>query len=97
MSNQINLETTVTRMKAEILRDIAVGHVSGAVESFGELHDYVDANYYGGFTEDSGITDKLIAQFGGRDASGDIPPQVLDFFNAAQDAVDSWLRTGRVA
>ncbi len=34
--------------KAEILADIATGTVPATVASFSELHDYVDANGYGG-------------------------------------------------
>lgn len=39
--------------KQEILKDIKEGIVPNDVKSFSELHDYVDANYYGGFFDDN--------------------------------------------
>jgi hypothetical protein len=39
---------TVERAKREVLRDIRDGHVPVGVRSFSELHDHIDANYYGG-------------------------------------------------
>jgi hypothetical protein len=42
----------VARGKAEILADIASGRVPADVSSFAALHDYVDANEYGGLCED---------------------------------------------
>jgi hypothetical protein len=34
--------------KREILDDIAKGTVPADIATFGDLHDYVDANWYGG-------------------------------------------------
>jgi len=45
------LEQTVDRAKAEILADVASGIVPRSCASFSELHDYVDANGYGGAFE----------------------------------------------
>ena len=42
------IEYAIERSKLEILQDIASGVVPGTVSSFSELHDYVDANEYGG-------------------------------------------------
>ena len=42
----------VERMKEEILRDVIDGIVPEGVQSFSELHDYVDANMYGIEDED---------------------------------------------
>ena len=69
-------EQTIERAKAEILADVASGTVPRTCASFSELHDYVDANGYGGAFErpfDNGDT---------------------DFWNAVQDAVDSWIKGG---
>lgn len=82
--NKLNLEQTVALMTAEILRDMACGIVPLTVTSFSELHDYVDANCYGGFealhdtvdTEDEAACEAL-----------------WQFMNDAQTAVDHWLRT----
>jgi hypothetical protein len=42
---------TIARAKSEILRDVAAGIVPSTCASFSELHDYVDANGYGGAFE----------------------------------------------
>lgn len=38
------------RMLLEIFEDVRAGKVPCQVSSFSELHDYVDANDYGGFS-----------------------------------------------
>ena len=72
------------RMKAEILSDIANGTVPATVATFAELHDYVDANEYGGACEEDG-------PFGG------FSVEQCDFWNECQNAVDAWLKAGRPA
>lgn len=42
------LHRVVERAKAEILADVASGTVPRTCASFSELHDYTDANGYGG-------------------------------------------------
>ena len=42
------LRRVVERAKAEILADVAAGTVPSTCASFSELHDYTDANGYGG-------------------------------------------------
>ena len=42
-------KSIIDQMKREILQDISDGIVPETVSSFSELHDYVDANEYGGF------------------------------------------------
>jgi hypothetical protein len=42
------VEEAVAQAKTEIRADVANGHVPRTVASFSELHDYVDANEYGG-------------------------------------------------
>lgn len=75
------MDTTalVERMKKETLADIASGRVPATVASFSELHDYVDANEYGGFCEDA-------FQY---DASDDAK---VDLVNKCQSAVDRWIK-----
>lgn len=85
-----NLEQTIALMKAEILRDIAIGRVPKTVASFSELHDYVDANYYGGFCDDKYVGEMWKA-FGCTDDDG-CPEEWYDFVNAAQNAINLWLR-----
>jgi hypothetical protein len=45
------LRRIVERAKAEILADVAAGTVPSTCASFSELHDYTDANGYGGAFE----------------------------------------------
>ena len=87
---------TVEQMKNEILRDVQNGHVPTNVRTFGDLHDYSDANCYGGFCDDD-YADFLIAHFGGRDEHESMPQSMLDFMNACQEEVHDWLVDGRFA
>lgn len=50
--DQPAVDAAVERGKAEILEDIATGRVPASVADFASLHDYVDANEYGGLCED---------------------------------------------
>jgi small nuclear ribonucleoprotein (snRNP)-like protein len=43
---------TVAQMKREIASDVKKGVIPNTVASFGELHDFVDANEYGSLTTD---------------------------------------------
>lgn len=89
------LDETIHRMKREILHDVRAGRVPQAVQSFGALHDHVDANEYGGFCIDE-LADALIAKFGGRDADEGMPQGMLDYINAAQDAIHKWIAEGGI-
>jgi len=89
------IEYAIERSKLEILEDIKNGPVPATVSSFSELHDYVDANEYGGLCEDGwwslpeDATDKQLAENHG------LYLRHLDQANAVQDAVDAWLKRGR--
>ena len=90
------IEYAIERSKAEILEDMAHGPVPVTVASFSELHDYVDANEYGGLCEDGfwtlpeDATDKEIADNDGFYLIG----KHLDLANAVQDAVNLWITSG---
>jgi hypothetical protein len=72
-------EAVVRRMKAEILHDFANGIVPHtAVENFSQLHDFVDANEYGGLCEND-------CPFR---ADSDEHAGII---NAAQEEIDQWL------
>jgi len=43
----LTAEQLAEKMKIDIVDDVAAGIVPITVKSFGELHDYVDANMYG--------------------------------------------------
>lgn len=85
----------VSRMKDEVLRDVFIGTVPADVASFGDLHDYVDANCYGGVCEDD-LFEALVTHFGGDLAEGGIPDAMTDYLNAAQDAVNAWIVSGEL-
>lgn len=81
------IDVAVERSQAEILADLAEGVVNSkgdtmtadAIGSFSDLHDYVDANCYGGLCDDD---------YPFVIASDDDPS------DAIQNAVDAWLRAG---
>ena len=90
------LNESIERMKQEILEDIKAGRVPADCPSFSTLHDYVDANCYGGFCEDD-VMQVLIEHFGGRDENEGMPDDLMDYLNAAQNAIDLWLKNNGVA
>ncbi len=87
------LKKTIERMKREVLDDVELGHVPSTVKTFAELHNYVDANEYGGFCEDK-FTAALIEHFGGLNEKTGMPQEMLDFINSAQNAIDTWIKEG---
>lgn len=100
-----SLEETVSRMKREILQDRDVESTNNKAtapgtlrdaKSFGDLHDYVDANEYGGFCE-SAFANALIEHFGGRDEHEGMPDAMLEYMNDAQTAIDVWIKSGALA
>ena len=91
-----SIEATVAQMKREILLDMQNGDVPTTVKTIGDLHDFIDANCYGGFCDDD-YADFLIAHFGGRDEQESMPQAMLDFMNACQNLVDEWLGGGDLA
>lgn len=84
---------TIERMKREVLADVKLGKVPTTVKSFSELHDYVDANEYGGFCEEE-FVDMLVQHFGGLNDGSGMPEGMLDFINSAQNSIDSWIKNG---
>ena len=91
----INLEDTVSRMRAEIAMDMRSGRVPTTVKSFSELHDYVDANEYGGFCEDE-VFDSMSAHFAWTNPDDAMPQAMIDFVNQAQGAISELLRNGKL-
>lgn len=90
------LAETIARIKKEILEDVRAGIVPASVKSFRDLHDYVDANCYGGFCDDEYI-DALIKHFGGRDEHEGMPDGVLVYLNDAQNATSTWIMNDGIA
>jgi len=87
------LPDSVARMKLEIIEDVKAGLVPINVTSFSEVHDFRDANCYGGFCDDL-VSDFFIEHFGGRDSDQGMPQAFIDHINAAQDAIDVWIKDG---
>ena len=89
------IEYAIERSKAEILEDIKQGIVPHTVADFSELHDYVDANEYGGLCSDAwwclpDDTDDATVECNGGWLL------VFDQSEAVQNAVDRWLKGGRL-
>ena len=83
------------RMKCEILEDVSAGTVPANVAGYTDLHEYVDANCYGG-------TEALF------DAAHAAAPDTeeahtsawnsfCDLVNPAIEAVDAWIESGGIA
>lgn len=49
--NPVRRAAIVARIKREILQDVATGVLPGMPATFAQLHDYVDANTYGGLCD----------------------------------------------
>ncbi len=79
------IDSCVAQVKAEIRADVASGVVPASVASFSELHDYVDANCYGGLCDSDSPHHAAAMPDGTVDAG---------FVNSVQDAVDAWLEAG---
>lgn len=75
------IESAIARGKREILSDIASGRVPSTIDRFADLHDYVDANEYGGLCDE--------------DVFPLLDDNDFDVANRVQNALDSWLVAGR--
>lgn len=84
----------VNQAKREIRHDVKAGVVPASVRSFSRLHDYVDANDYGGFAIEktaSPTFDRLVRS---ERRSDRILQTRIDFVNKVHEALDAWLKTG---
>lgn len=81
------VEFAIRACEREILEDAGHNVVPRTVASFSELHDYVDANTYGGLCDD----DKFEKVCDLEEATG------RNIVNEIQNAVDAWIKTGAVA
>ncbi len=87
------LDESIKRMKHEIIDDVKAGRVPADCPSFSELHDYVDANCYGGFCEDE-LMQALTDHFRGLDDTEGMPVTLIDYLNDAQNSIDCWIKEG---
>ena len=79
------------KMKVEIVSDMRSGIVPNSVRTFSQLHDYVDANCYGG---SEALLDELDSH-AANDADHTSALNVLcDLMNPAMEIVNEWLAAG---
>jgi len=81
---EADIAAAIARTKREVLADVADGTVPATVADFSELHDYSDANEYGGFCDVEGYAAEVDWSW-----SGD-----TDAVNVVQYAVDAWIKAG---
>jgi len=89
------LDESIENMKQEILEDVKSGRVPADCPSFSALHDYVDANCYGGFCEDD-VMQALLNHYGGRDENEGMSDELMNYFNEAQNSIDRWIKEGGI-
>lgn len=90
------LTDSIERMKQEIIEDIKSGQVPASCPSFSALHDYVDANCYGGFCDDD-LMQVLTEHYGGIDENEGMPDALIGYLNDAQNSIDSWIKEGGIS
>ncbi|CAG9165538.1 hypothetical protein [Cupriavidus pinatubonensis] len=74
--------------KRQIQQEIATGRIPPTVTDFATLHDFVDANEFGGLCEDEGEWNRLFPRTSA--AEGDV---FCEAANRVQDALSQWLST----
>ena len=93
MTRSYNLDSTVEEMaevlKAEILADVKKGIVPNDIESFSDLHYFVDANMYGAFGDD-----EWDANHDDDGEPTDKWSNWMDVITKTQDVVDAWIKEG---
>jgi len=79
------LYAAIERAKAEIRHDIKNGVVPADVPDFSSLHDFVDANMYGGMCDEgpSSAAESMNHE------------DWIEWGNALQSYLDDWLKAGR--
>ncbi len=90
----ITAEEMAERMKREILADIGAGVVPDSVKDYSELHDYVDANCYGGSEE---LLEEFDEQFASTEEGHRMAlDAVADLMNPAMEMINQWLAQRRL-
>ena len=88
---QVLLWSVIASMKLGIINDINAKILPPHIVDFRDLHNYVDANEYGGFCIEE-FAEPLIQLFGGRDEDEGMPQAYIDFMNEAQGIIDAWIK-----
>ncbi len=82
------------RFREELREDaVALAIPAALVRSWSELHDYVDANEYGGLCDDRAA----LFLFPSDSDDEEYAEAFCEFFNDVTDALDSWLAAGFLA
>lgn len=89
------LAESIERMKREIIDDIKAKRVPADCPSFSALHNYVDANCYGGFCEENEMQ-TLMDHFGELNEEEGMPAALIDYLNEAQNSIDRWIKKGGI-
>ena len=84
----MTIQESIELAKAQIGQDVSSGIVPVTCASFSELHDYADANEYGGLC---GPDMPILAD---DDSNLAECHAHTDFCNAVQDALDRWIKSG---
>jgi len=74
-------KSLIERIRAEVIEDALDGTIPSTVRDYSELHDFVDANGYGGLFDDD------CPLKAGSQAD-------MDIINDASDSVSGWLHRG---
>lgn len=88
-------DESIKRMKQEIIDDVKAGLVPIDCPSFSSLHDYVDANCYGGFCENNEMQ-ALTDHFGEFGKDEGMPEALINYLNDAQNSIDRWIKKGGI-
>jgi len=82
------IEIVVRRATEEIIRDVRKGIVPANVPDFSALHDYVDANLYGGADYWPNMPSETDDE--------QYQNAFCRFWNTVQDTVDAWIKDGGI-
>lgn len=86
----------VRRAKAEIVEDLISSRVPAwKIASFGDLHDYVDANEYGGLCDDE-VIDRGNELFPERTDDTIKSQGLMDACEEIQNTLDAWIKSGEM-
>lgn len=78
-------DLSVAQAKREILADMVGGIVPDTVRTFEELHDYVDANEYGGLCDNGWMQHE----------ADEVTEETWHWANVVQTELHVWLQTRR--
>jgi hypothetical protein len=88
----------IAQMKQQILIDVSTKRIPASIRTFGDLHNYVDANEYGGFCDDEMVERYTAAM--PRSANDDPecwPSSWSDFVSDCQNEIHHWILDGGIA